>query len=274
MRPFVLLIVFFGITIVVLGTLSSIQRSNMVSGLEIPDVGIHAIAGWNYTMKEPVEGIEYTWANTVDSLESAYYLGEPIEDDTHQIYYTVGGAPTDRGSIWTYIVRNNTWDPYFTYNLPAEINAAVEAGTADMVVFAQKYAMHGWFDIKTGVNWRYAVLSFDSIIARSVGNTSIVSFLLGGDNMTAFFMATDTNASFTTNLATNSTFTLALGQLWGSEITVGKASMWKLVGQLLTCSIPNTSYYANIIMTISLWSMIAYVAVKMVSSFIPTIPGL
>jgi hypothetical protein len=141
-----------------------------------------------------------------------------------------------------------------------------------MIVFAQKYAKHGWFDIKTGVAWRFAVAPYPVINDRFEGNLSTISFMFGSENYTAFVIIGD-SGNATTELYGHNAFTLGIGQLWGLE-NVGRTSMWKLVGQLLTCSIPNTNFYANLIMTIAIWAVIAYVAIAMISRFIPTISGL
>ena len=272
MKPFVLVITFIGATIVLLGSMTNLQHSNLVSGTDDVATGMEAIAGFNYTMLKPTGGSDITWTNATVGLNSVWdqQTLAPKSGTVHTIFYPQTEAPSSRNAIWAYIVRNNTWDPWITSNIPGPLKKNL--GEHDMIVFAQKYAKHGWFDIKTGIGWRYYVATYPAIDERSDGNMSTISFMLGADNYTAFIIA-PTVGNFTSSLFVNNTYTLGLGQLWGLE-NVGRASMWKLVGQLLTCSLPATNFYANLIMTISIWAVIAYTAIAMISRFIPTISGL
>ena len=272
MKPFVLLITFIGVTIVVLGGMNDLQHSNLMSGIDDVDTGMEVLAGFNYTMLNPTAGADITWADTTTSLSNVY---DSIDKGakggtTHKIFYAQGEVSTSRNAIWAYVVRNNSWDPWLRADFPQSI--ARNLDTSDMIVFAQKYAKHGWFDIKTGVAWRFAVVPYPVINDRFEGNLSTVSFMFGENNYTAFVIIGD-SGNATTELYGNNAFTLGIGQLWGLE-NVGRTSMWKLVGQLLTCSLPDTNFYANLIMTISIWAVIAYVAIAMISRFIPTIAGL
>lgn len=274
MKPFVLLITFIGVTILVLGSMSNLQHSNLVSGLDNVDTGMEAIAGFNYTMLNPITGADITWADTTTSLSNVYNQVDfgAKGGTTHKIFYKQGEVSTSRNVIWAYFVRNNSWDPWITSNIPESIKRNLD--TDSMIVFAQKYALHGWFDIKTGVVWRFAVAPYPVINERFQGNLSTVSFMFGSENYTAFIIIGDSGNS-TTELFGDNTFTLGIGQLWGDGLeNIGRTSMWKLVGQLLTCSLPNTNFYANLIMTIAIWAVIAYVAIAMISRFIPTISGL
>jgi len=245
-----------------------------MSGLDDVDTGMEVLAGFNYTMLNPTDGADITWADTTNSLSNVYDQVDFGAKDgtTHSIFYVQGEPPTSRNAVWAYLVRNNTWDPWITSNMPASIRQNME--TYDMIVFAQKYAKHGWFDVKTGVAWRFAVAPYSVIDERSKGNLSTISFMFGSENYTAFII-TAGSGNFTTELYTNNTFMLGLGQLWLDKLeSVGRTSMLKLVGQLLTCSLPDTNFYANLIMTIAIWAVISYVAIAMVSRFIPTITGL
>jgi hypothetical protein len=270
MKPFVLLITFIGVTIVLLGTMANLQASNQLSSADNVSTGMEAIAGFNYTMYNPTSGFEITWADVETNIYAASDNGYPDPDENHSVFYPQGSSPTSRDSVWAYVIRNETWDNWFDIAEPKQIRDA--RGIQDMVVFAQKYAKHGWFDIKFGLGWRYFVIPYESIVDHADGNISTISFMMGNDNLTAFFITPD-SGDFSRALFTNNTYTMGLGQIWGLE-NVGRASMWKLVGQLLTCSLPNTNYYANLIMTIAIWAVIAYVAIAMISRFIPTISGL
>jgi len=235
---------------------------------------MEVIAGFNYTMLNPVTGADITWTDTTNSLSNVWNQVDfsAKGGTTHKIFYRQGETSTSRNAVWAYFVRNNTWDPWITSNMPESIRRNLD--TYDMIVFAQKYAKHGWFDIKTGVAWRFAVAPYPVINDRFEGNLSTVSFMFGSENYTAFIIIGDSGNS-TTELFGENSFTFGLGQLWGDGLEqVGRTSMWKLVGQLLTCSLPNTNFYANLIMTIGIWAVIAYVAIAMVSRFIPTISGL
>jgi len=274
MKPFVLMICFIGITILILGSMTQLQHSNLVSGQDEVDIGMEAIAGFNYTMLNPTTGADITWADTTQSLGNVFSQTDfgAKEGTTHKIFYPQGETSTSRNAIWAYFVRNNTWNPWVTSNLHEPIKRNLE--TDSMIVFAQKHVKHGWFDIKTGVVWRFSVVPYPVINDRFEGNLSTVSFMFGAENYTAFIIIGDSGNS-TTELFTNNTFTLGIGQMWGDGLEhIGRASMWKLVGQLLTCSLPNTNFYANLIMTIAIWAVIAYVAIAMISRFIPTISGL
>jgi len=274
MKPFVLLITFIGTTIIVLGAMSNLQHSNLASGADNVDTGMEVLAGFNYTMLNPTDGADITWADTTNSLSNVYDQPNAVAKagTTHSIFYPQGEVATSRNAVWAYMVRNNTWDPWITSTLPISIRQNLD--TYDMIVFAQKYALHGWFDIKTGVAWRFFVAPYSLIDERSNGNLSTVSFMFGSENYTAFII-TGGSGNFTAELYGANTFMLGLGQLWGDGLeNVGRTSMWKLVGQLLTCSLPNTNFYANLIMTIAIWAMISYVAIAMISRFIPTIAGL
>jgi len=267
-KPFVLLISFIGVTIVLLGTMNNLQQSSMMA--QNPDTGNEVLGGFNYTMLNPKDGRDITWTNATDNEKDASDNGYPDPATPHSVFWDDSITANSRGAIWVYCLRNATWDDWTYIAEPKEIQRA--EGTTDALIFAQKYAKHGWFDIKTGLAWRYYVLPFTNIANHINGNLSTVSFVFGGDNYTAFIMLPSTGNSLA-ELYTNNTFTLGLGQLWGLD-NIGKVSMWKLVGQLLTCSLPDTNIYANLIMTISIWAVIAYVAVAMISRFIPTISGL
>jgi len=274
MKPFVLMICFIGITILILGSMTQLQHSNLVSGQDEVDIGMEAIAGFNYTMLNPTTGADITWADTTQSLGNVFSQTDfgAKEGTTHKIFYPQGETSTSRNAIWAYFVRNNTWNPWVTSNLHEPIKRNLE--TDSMIVFAQKHVKHGWFDIKTGVVWRFSVVPYPVINDRFEGNLSTVSFMFGAENYTAFIIIGDSGNS-TTELFGENSFTLGIGQMWGNGLeNIGRASMWKLVGQLLTCSLPNTNFYANLIMTIAIWSVIAYVAIAMISRFIPTISGL
>jgi hypothetical protein len=269
----VLVISFIGVTILLLSTLNQLQQSNYVSQFDEVPTGLSALAGVNYTMLYPYNGWPVTWNETENSIGDIFDQsdGTPDSGAAHLIYNQTGKAATDRGAIWAFFVRNNSWNPWTDIGIPDALLAG--EGYEDMVIFAQKYAMHGWFDIKVGVNWRWTVIPYQSVLNNQDHNISRVSFLIGGENMTAFFLSSDESHSFEYNLYTNNSFTMALGDIWWND-AVGKQSMWKLVGQLLTCSLPDTNFYINAMMTIAIWSVIVFVAVAMISRFIPTIPGL
>ena len=272
MKPFVLLITFVGVTIVVLASMNNLQHANAISGAENVATGMEAIAGFNYTMFNPKAGNPITWGNVTTSLNDAWsqFAFMPNALTVHSEFYPDGGSPTGNRAVWIYTIRNNTWDPWITSNIPDPIRNALD--TKDMLLVCQKYDKKGWFGVKTGTGWRYAVIPFDVIDSKHEGNISVLPFMLGAENMTAFVI-TEGEENFTDKLFNQNTFTLGLGQLWGLE-NVGKQSMWKLVGQLLTCSLPDTNYYVNLLMAISIWAVIAYVAIAMISRFIPTISGL
>jgi len=268
MKPFVLMISFIGVTIVLLGAMNNLQQSNMMAG--DTDTGMAALAGFNYTMLNPTDGRAITWVNATDNEKDASDNGYPDPAIPHSVFWANDITAYSRGAIWVYCLRNATWDDWTYIAEPKEIQRA--EGTRDALIFAQKYTKHGWFDVSIGVGWRYYVLPYTTISQHSKGNLSSIDFMFGGENYTAF-VVTPGSGAFDGGLYTNNTFALALGQVWGLD-HVGKTSMWKLVGQLLTCSLPNTNLYANLIMTISIWAVIAYVAIAMISRFIPTISGL
>lgn len=239
------------------------------------DTGMNALAGFDYVMYNPEDGYNITWANDVSSISSAWtsWRMGPDADAPHKVFWPQGSEETSRDALWVYFIRNNSWDPVVYIMPPDAIWQSHERGDHDMVVIAQKYAKHlPGTGIKWGLAWRYFVIPYQAFAYKASGNMSQFSFQVGGDNLTAFIVIPGAG-NFTRSVYMNNTFAFGIGQMWGSE-TVGKQSMWKMVGQLLTCTLPDTNEYAGAIMAICLWSVITFVAVGMISRFIPTIPGL
>jgi len=122
------------------------------------------------------------------------------------------------------------------------------------------------------INIRKAVVPFSELEVSTLSNNrSYASFNLGEVNATIFITAMDEDFSVAESLYMNENYNIKIGTAVGQNI--GSTSMWTALGQLLTLKLPNCHPVVNALLAIPLWAGIGFMAVMIVSRFIPFIGG-
>jgi hypothetical protein len=135
--------------------------------------------------------------------------------------------------------------------------------------FLMLYTEWGWWS-----NDEIAI-SFQRLISsQSTGdNVSIVSFWLHNNNYT-LFVTTPGPPEFHTLFINLGSFNVRVGLLLDDDFeSLKKASMWTILGQLMTASIPDVHPVVNYFISVPFWASVGFLAVMVVRAFIPFLGG-
>lgn len=216
--------------------------------------GYAVIGGVEYAMFEPTGGFNVTSANVSSDYDSAESF------DFTNASKTIGCRILRDNDMFGIIPRRPMGGPD-----DSPLNVAVAEYLNGFVLRTD----WGW--------WSYdmAAVSYEQVIEDQLGgqNISATDFFLRDTGYT-LIVTTGGNASDHEGLIWANAFNLAIGQSDESwESTGMSTSFWSIIGQMLTAQLPNTQEYVNILITAICWSGIGFMAIMIVSRFIPFVGG-
>jgi len=274
-KPFMFVMVFVMVGLFCIASLGRILASNSQANEEYLE-GYEVIGGLAYTIWDPELGVNVT---AIYEYDDDWHVSSSDSDAENPPYYHMpspesasfsnpdSGSSTSDVKIW--VVRNNT--PPWNANTISIWKSKYPTGDRiqDFLYLRQGHK-EGWLH-PTLLRYDVAVIPFAKIIAnyQADSNMSIIPLDLK-HNITVFLTAWGPG-NFTENLYNNS-FCLGMAVQYGTE-EVKKASMWTILGQMLTLQLPGVHPAINFIIAAPFWTAIAYVAVEFVRSFIPFLGG-
>lgn len=258
---FIIVSTFIGLGIVLIGLTSSIQyygisRSDYLQGWE-------TIGGLEYSKWLPTYGYNVTPNDTQidnDAINHPFHLAEYHYNDPD--YYYAFNVPYGSGhAVRVFVIRNNSgFDP-----------GSNKWWERDEDFFLLTRLTNDW----PYPNTRVATVPFNDLIehageggAVSDYNYSMAAVMLGKLNCTLFV---NSASNLSERLYANDNYTLRIGTEFGTQL--GRASMWTVLGQLLTMRLPQVHWAVQAVLAIPIWAGIGFMAVTIISRFIPFIGG-
>jgi hypothetical protein len=189
-----------------------------------------------------------------------------IDDVVHVSFWDPSARVITDHRVDVWIVRNNTEimdtvphpsDPWDAWHLYRDF------------LFIREWAWSGaWFNIPTE-NY-YAIIPFPVLTVHQQDGIGTTSFY-AKFNLTVYGKYSTTSTSLIADMHSNH-WLIGLGSAIGDSFTA-KTSMWAMLGQLLTMTLPNVDPTVNFILAVPFWICITFVAVTIISRFIPFIGG-
>jgi len=241
------------------------------------------VTSWNYNPKsdellegwETIGGFDYNFWLNDDDLTTGYDV-DPADDAVNDLqdslletdlwlkteydegddYYKFEPPYGNSPEIRVWIIRNNT-----CYRDGSTLWWRLAEDFFLLTRHTQQWPIN---------NVRRAVIPFDDVFRSDLSdNRTYVSVKLGQlSNVTLFLNASSDLAEA---IQYNFNYTVRIGTPFGTQIAT--ASMWTALGQLLTLRLPNCHPALNALMAIPLWAGIGFLAVTIVSRFIPFVGG-
>jgi len=245
MGPVVLLASFILITIMVMATMTSFFQTASGEWEEVR--GTLLIGATEYTLRNPNDGWNITNANVTDrwdheASENAYFY----ED-----------APGEDDQIVVGFIRDNA---YFGATYGGR--AFDEALYLDYIMI---YTEFGWWD---NDDWP---ISYETILANQIknSNVSITEFGIRHNTTYALIITTAGPADLFGSSLWNNFFNVKLG-LPDYDENIGYTSMWTILGQIMTASLPNVGYEINLIIGATVYSGIGIIVFTVVTRALPS----
>ena len=245
MGPFVLLASFILITIMVISSMAAFFQ---VSGGQWEEVkGTRMIGETEYTLRNPVEGWNITDANVVDRWDHeadenvAFYEDEEGEDD----------------QIICAFIRDNV---RFEYEYGDD-----ESLYEDYIMV---YTEFGWWDHD---EWP---ISYETIVSNKVlnSNVSVIDFGIRHNSTFALIITVDAPEElFAINIWENN-FNIKLG-IPDYDLDIAYTSMWTVLGQVMTASLPEVGYEVNLIIGATVYAGLGMIIFTAISRMIPFVAG-
>lgn len=208
------------------------------------------------------------WRIAMDpDLDTDEYVS--LDDIVHLSFYDTKADPITHHRIDVFIVRNWT---YYYLGAPSDPGDPTQSWVKYRdFFFIREYKWDGsWFN-PAGPN-SYTVLSFDSVAANvDASKGTSETYFMAKSNLSLFIKYTSNVKNYYSDLTSNH-FVIGVGSWWGND-QVARTSMWSMLGQLLTLSLPEVDPIVNVIMAIPFWIAITFTAVTVISRFIPFISG-
>ena len=241
---FVLLATFIGVGAVIIGSTMDLARSNLIndagdwSYLE----GYQIIGEIEYNMSAPILGWNATGLNATDvwdheADENLHFVSEYEE-------ITVG------------IIRDNDLYGYLYHGLPRDETLYQD--------FFMMFAEWGWWSNDD------TPISFDAVVENQVplSNQSATPFYLHNVKYSLVITTPGTTADFETDLYSG-IFNVKIGiPTWGTD-SLSSTSMWTVIGQLMTASLPDVHPVINIMLAIPFWSAMVVMVYLLVVKLVP-----
>ena len=248
MGPFVLIASFILITVMVIASMAAFFQT--ASGQWDEVKGTLMVGATEYTLRNPEQGWNITLDNVTDRWdheadENAYfYKDEPGEDDQ----MVVG------------IIRDNA---YFgaTYGGRSFDEALYED-------FIMVYTEFGWWD---NDEWP---ISYQTILSNKIvnSNISVTEFGIRHNTTYALIITVDAPADLFGAGLWSSNYNIKLG-LPDYEADIAYTSMWTVLGQVMTASLPDVTPEVNLIIGATMYAGIGMIVFTVISRMIPFIAG-
>jgi len=279
LKPFMIAFTFVMVAILLTAYASRISASH---GISTPgfDSGYGLLAGWEYDLWNPDAGYA---VNTTVQITDPYHI--LYEHSSHDIgvFWPDGEDSGYREVMRAWLLRDNDYEGQ---EAPARWQGGHIGGWC--------YQINDWFGFKDALiwsqnqgsfwasQWWYFGVTLDEIVSRGDQNmtenktTATIPFMMGDLNFTMFITANTPDPVSETfeHKIYASEFTVQLGRTWMDTLNeTGRTSMWGLVGKILTLDIPDTPKPISYLIGVPIWICIGFIAVTIISRFIPLIPG-
>lgn len=258
-------IIFCTVMLIVSSFLVS-QVMAMKVQVDEPLEGYDTIGGLEYNMWTLTQGGE---CNSTLIYDNAWDVTHPtggIYADLHPMatFEKPEGSGDSVSEVTVFVVRNNTF--YGGDPITGWLNDRTYKETMYLDMFILHTVTGPWYWTKN----YWAFIPFEKVDRNQDGNASS-TFTKLKHNFTLFIYSDADQFSFTTNLYSNN-FNISLGVILGADL-VGRQSFWTILGQLLTLQLPNMNTTMRFLIAIPLWTTLGFVAVTLVSRFVPFIGG-
>lgn len=212
-----------------------------------------------YSGRQIIQGVEYVMFDpdyghnlTEDSVRSEYDGGAP-----EAVYFE--NAEVNDDTVQLQLIRNNTnhWSPL----QPMPLVISEEEKYDDFLIFETSW---GWWSQD-----KYAIPLVQIMVGQERGtNTSTFSFMLHNTNYTAIVTTPGPADYFEVYIELN-IFNVRLAVSVESLDNMVSASMWAVLGQLMTARLPNVDPVVNVIVALIFWPAAAFTGVMIFRSFVP-----
>ena len=247
MGPFVLIASFILITVMVITSMAAFLQTASGNWDEVK--GTKLIGTTEYTLRNPLLGWNITNDNVTDRWDH--------EADENVAFYE--DAPGESDEIVCGFVRDNA---YFGKYLPGEVPFYDWQTYEDFIMI---YTEFGWFD---NDDW---AISYETIAANKIvnSNVSLTEFGLRHNTTFALIITVDGPPEvFGAGLWSNN-FNIKIG-LPDYDDDIGYTSMWTVLGQVMTASLPDVGYEVNMIIGATVYAGLGMVVFTVITRALPS----
>ena len=251
MGPFVLLASFILITIMVIASMAAFFQ---VSGGQWEEVsGIQMIGETEYTLRNPIEGWNITSDNVVDRWDHeadenvAFYEDEEGEDD----------------EIVCGFIRDNA-----LFGRPEWYIGVVPE---DEQLYEDYIMVYTEFGIYDHDEW---AISYEMIQNNKVmnSNVSVVDFGIRHNTTFALIVTVDAPEELFGAGLWNNNYNVKIG-IPDYDPDIAYTSMWTVLGQVMTASLPEVGYEVNLIIGATVYAGLGMIIFTVISRMIPFVAG-
>ena len=249
MGPFVLIASFILITVMVIASMASFLQT--ASGQWDEVKGTLMVGATEFTLRNPEQGWNITSANVTDRWDH--------EADENAYFYK--DAPGEDDQLVCGFIRDNAY-----MGDPLGIGKSTDSTLYQD--FIMIYTEFGWWD---NDEWP---ISYESILSNKVvnSNISVTEFGIRHNTTFALIITVDAPAdAFGAGLWSNN-FNIKLG-LPDYEEDIAYTSMWTVLGQVMTASMPDVAPEVNLIIGATMYAGIGMIVFTVISRMIPFIAG-
>jgi len=247
---FVLLATFVGFGVVIISATANLALSNKLSDVGGWDYseGYQIIGDTTYTVLDPTAGYNVTMANTTDDWNH--------EGETNLDFSGVGYDDLVVGIIrdsadWVEIPDYGYW--YIE-----------KTKFPDYVMV---YTEFGWWDNED------LAISYELILTNQLynSNVSVTPFTIHDASYALIITTPGTADDFSQDLDLNIYNIKIADPAWGADDidSVKSSSMWTILRQLMTASLPDIHPIINLMISIPFWSALAIMGYLFVRSLLP-----
>ena len=248
MGPLILMASFILITIMVITSMSAFLQTASGNWDEIR--GTMLIGSSGYTLRNPTDGWDITEASVTDRWDHespsnvAFYEDTPGEDD----------------EIVIGIIRNNA---YYASSWMPEWSEG-----RDTILYLDFIMVYTEFGLWDHDDWP---ISYDTIASNQVehSNISVTEFGIRHNTTFALIITVDAPYSMFSTLLWANTFNIKIGTPDTGEDLAG-SSMWTILGQVMTASLPEVSYEINLIIGATIYAGIGVIAFTVITRALPS----
>jgi hypothetical protein len=237
--------------IVLSGAIGSMLARNTPTAYWEYAEGYELIGGVQYSYIAPTKGYNVTEANHTNDVED--------DDASQKLQFTYG-----------------SWD-YFTIRLIHNVDKMkVAENFEEMTKYRDFVAIHvkaSQSSTSTADKWR--AISYDKILSNTImGNTSFGYLTIFKTNFTIILTTNGTNEGEHHNLVWAGQYNIRVAvntDIAGSAEM--NASMWTILGQILTLQLPDVSPTVNLLLAVPIWAAMGFMVFTIFSRVIPFISG-
>ena len=250
MGPLVLMASFILITVMVIASMAAFLQTASGQWDEIR--GTQIIGTTEYTLRNPVGGWDITSDNVTDRWDH--------EADENAYFYET--EPGEDEQIVVGIIRDNA---YF------DSTYAWERVGYESMMYEDFIMVYTEFGVWSMDDWP---ISYETIIDNQVmnSNVSVTEFGLHYDTTFALIITVDAAGELFRAGVWNSDFNIKIG-LPDFEADIAEASMWTILTQVMTASLPEVGDEVNLIIGATMYAGICMIVFTVISRMIPFISG-